>query len=134
MDPGELDVFRNGAGEDAAAVGDGVALELLAPLQERADDDRVLLRHLGGPLQAGGEVLGGIAHVHRRARQDVGRPHQHGEADFTDEAVDVGPGGHRLPAGLVDAQAVHHFGELAAVLGPVDIGRRGAQDADSRLR
>ena len=133
MDAGKLHVLGNRIGKQLAPVGHGVELDLLAALHKGTDDHRMLLAHFDGQFEEFFQVFAAVADIHRGAGKHVGRPHQHREAHFVDEGINLVHIDELAPARLVDAEFVHNRRELVAVFGAVDIDGGGAEQLHALL-
>ncbi len=120
MDTGKLHVFGYGVCLDLSVLGNGIHLYFLGVLHEFSNNYRVLLAYVRRQLQETPQLVGIGAHVHGCAGENIARAHQHGEADFGHEIVDIVEAGEFAPAGLVDSQAVEHRRKFVAVFGAVD--------------
>ena len=90
VDAGKFDMLRNRIGQDVAAVGHCVELNLLAALHELAHHHGMFLGNLRSHGQEALQVVVAVADVHRSARKHVGRAHQHRIAHLIHKRVDVG--------------------------------------------
>ena len=121
MDPGKLDMLRDGETEDLPSVGNSIELDLIASTHERTDDNRMLLRHLNRLRQKLTEIFMAVTDVHRSSGEDIGWTDQDREPDLGDKGVD---GLHRrqlFPFRLVDAEPVDDRREFIPVFRTVDI-------------
>jgi len=131
VDAGVLDVLAHGPEHHLAPVRDQVDLDLPGVLLELGDDDRVLGGNRLRLPQDAGEFVVFVGDGHCGAAQHVARAYQNGEApQLLHDALRVGRVGHVGPARLVHPDPVEEGAELVAVLGPVDVLGRGAEDRD----
>ncbi|GKT75685.1 hypothetical protein ColTof4_08108 [Colletotrichum tofieldiae] len=128
VDTSLLDVLTNSMEDQVAVRSNTVNIDLLGTLNELADDDRVVGRHVGGGLKLLLQVLLTVNDSHGSTGKDVTGANKNGVSDLISKGLSLLDGGELLPCRLVDANAIEDLGELLSVLGLVNVLRVGSEN------
>ena len=122
-----LDVLEDRADDAPAAVRDAVHVELDRVVEELVHEDRLAVRGGDGLRGVFLQLLRRGDDRHRAPAEDEARAHEDGVAELRGDPARVGDGVRDAARRLLHARLGDERLELVAVLGAVDVARRGAE-------
>mmetsp|Transcript_33629 Transcript_33629/g.83769 ORF Transcript_33629/g.83769 Transcript_33629/m.83769 type:complete len:577 (-) Transcript_33629:2098-3828(-) len=125
-------MLHDGTHQDLAVLAHAVHIDLPAALHELGDHHGVLAGDLGGLVQVAAQLLRGVGHVHRRAREDIRGADQQRVAFLLAEGQRVCRAAQLAPRRLRDPRIVAELRELVPVLRLVDLQRGSAEHVHAR--
>ena len=141
VNAGFLDVLHNAGDKRVAAIADAIDVNLDGAGKIAVDQQRAPLGNgeIGGALQLcrqPDDVAIDLAAVgddfHATAAEHIGRPDDHGIAEFVSDSAGFRRRPRDAAIGLLEAEFLHEVLEPVAVLREINGVRRGAEDRHAR--